>query len=352
MTERQQEFDLEISDAARELTHRSVVIDTVTRPVLDDRLVRDAATSRVTVLGRTILTSSGDVFSPFGFKESMREIGAILEFVDAHPDEFMLVKSGADIDEAHRSNRTGIYVYFQSPEPLQNQPWRLRLFYELGLRVLQLTYNQRSLLGDGCSEATDGGLSAYGKHIVSECNRLGIAVDVSHSSYNTASDAMDVSTDPVLFTHANSASIVPHLRNKTDEQVKRCAELGGVVGVMSLPAFLRKDESHKPTLFDMIDHIDHYVELIGVEHVGLGLDLTTGHEYDDFSLLGYRKDMYSGVWVDGVQQYLPGMESVADILGITEELLRRGYSDSDISLILGGNFSRVLRQIWDKNPGA
>ena len=330
-----------------EIVRESLVVDTVNRSMLDERFLADILTGGVNLLGRTILVSSGDVFSPFGFMESMREISEILSFIDANPDRLALVKSGADIANAHTSGRTGLYVYFQSPEPLANQLWRLRLFYELGLRVLQLTYNQRSLLGDGCAEGSDAGLSDLGLAMISECNRLRIALDVSHCGYKTSMEAMEASTSPVLLTHANSRALVDNPRNKTDEQVKKCVSLGGVVGVMSLPAFLRTSPDVEPTLKDMIDHIDYYMELVGPDHIGLGLDLTTGHEFDDFSLLGYRKDMYAGVWINGVQKYLPGMESLADLPAIAEALVDRGYAQSDIRKILGENFGRVLSSIWD-----
>lgn len=340
--------DLQVSEVARGINREALVVDTVNRSVLDEQFLADAHEGGVNVLGRTILVSSSDVFSPFGFLETLREITEVLSFVDQHPDRLMLVRSGEDTRRAHETSRTGFYIYFQSPEPIGNQLWRLRLFHELGLRVLQLTYNQRSLLGDGCAELTDAGLSDLGREVVNQCNDLGIAIDVSHCGYSTAIEAMEISADPVLLTHANARELVDNRRNKTEEQAKLCASKGGVIGVMSLPAFLRRDPSHTPTVLDMFDHIDHYVELVGADHVGLGLDLTTGHEHDDFSLLGYKKEMYENVWVDGVQQYLPGMAALSDLPSITQGLLDRGYAEDDIQKILGGNFARVLAQIWDR----
>ncbi len=332
--------------------HRAaVVVDTVNRSKLDDRFLRDVRTGGVTLLGRTILVSSGEVFSPFGFMESVRDITHVLQFIDRHADQVMLVKTARDIERAKATNRTGIYLYFQSPEPLEKELWRLRLFYELGLRVLQLSYNDRSLAGDGCAERTDSGLSEWGVQLIEECNRLGIAVDVSHCGYRTTMEAMELSKAPVLFTHANARALCDNRRCKTDEQVKRCAEKGGVVGVQALPAFISTRPG--PTIEDMLDHVDHYAKLIGIDHVGLGLDLTTGHERDDYSLLGYKPEMYKGVWVDGVQQAIPGMGALADLPNITAGLLRRGYSAGDVTKILGANFVRVLSRLWrDEGSGA
>ncbi len=336
----------EMAERADRLHREAVVVDTVNRSVLDDRFLADLRAGGVSVLGRTILVSSADVFSPFGFDESLREISHLLTFIDQHPNELLLVKNANDMAAARDSGRTGIYIYFQSPEPLDRQPWRLRMFYELGLRVLQLTYNERCLVGDGCAEASDAGLSEYGRRLIDDCNRVGIALDVSHCGDRTTLEAIDASSTPVLITHGMSRVLCDNPRCKTDEAVKRCAEAGGVIGIQALPAFISADPD--PTFEQMLDHIDYYARLVGPDHVGLGLDLVTGHERDDFSLLGYKPAMYQGVWKNGVQQTISGIESLADVPNITRGLVLRGYSDSDVSMILGGNFERVLSNIWGR----
>lgn len=323
----------------------AIVVDTVNRSVMDARFLDDIAAGGITLLGRTILVSSGEVFSPFGFLETLRDITATLEIIERNPDRLLLVKRRADVEEAKRTGRTGLYVYFQSPEPLERQPWRLRLFYELGLRVLQLTYNQRGYLGDGAGERSDAGLSDFGLDIIRECNRLGIAVDASHCGDRTTMEAIDASETPVLLTHAMARALCDNPRCKTDEQIEACAAKGGVIGVQALPSFISTEPG--PTLENMLDHVDYLSRLVGPEHVGLGLDLTTGHERDDYSLLGYKPEMYAGVWVNGVQQTVPGIESLRDVPNITAGLLARGYSPDQISGILGGNFLRVLGAIWD-----
>lgn len=325
--------------------HRSaIVIDTVNRSVLDDRFLRDTKRGGITVVGRTILVSNGQVFSPFGFVESLREISATLEFINRHPDRFMRVLDGRDIDRAKESDRVGIYIYFQSPEPLERELWRVRLFYELGLRVLQLTYNHRGYAGDGCAEPNDGGLSDFGARLIAECERLGIAVDVSHCGDRTTMEAFEAATRPVLLTHAMARALCDNPRCKTDEAIVRCAKGGGVIGIQALPSFV--SQKARPTIDDMLDHVDYLARLVGIDHVGLGLDITTGHERDDFGQLGYRADMYRGVWVNGVQQPLSGIRSLADVPNITNGLHRRGYADDDIAKVVGGNFRRVLGELW------
>ena len=334
---------------ARRLQRAAVVVDTVNRAVLDDRFFRDVRRGGITAIGRTILVSKTDVFSPFGFLETLREITAVRDVIDAHSDRLLLIRSGEDIALAKATDRVGIYVYFQSPEPLERQLWRLRLFYDLGLRVLQLTYNQRGYLGDGCAERANGGLSDLGVSVIAECERLGIAVDVSHCGDQTTMEALEAATRPVLMTHAMARALCDNRRCKTDEQIRRCAATGGVIGIQALPAFVKA--SPNPTVEDMLDHVDYMSRLVGVEHVGLGLDLTTGHERDDFGQLGYKPEMYRGVWVKGVQQSIPGMHSLADVPRITRGLLGRGYSDADVMGILGGNFARVLTELWRPASG-
>ena len=328
---------------AKKIHAERVVVDTVNRSLIDDAFFQHIKEGGVGLLGRTILVSSGDVFSPFGYAESLRDITQTLQIIEQHPDELILVKTAADIKTARETGRTGLYIYFQSPEPFETQLWRVRLFYELGLRVVQLTYNQRCLIGDGCAERHDGGLSDLGVDLIKICNELGIVVDVSHCGHNTTMEAMEVSKTPVLITHANSRVLCDNRRCKTDEEVVRCAAQGGVVGVQALRSFLGGDS---PTIGRMLDHIDHYVKLVGIDHVGLGLDLTTGHEFDDFSLLGYKPEMYQDLWKDGVQLYLEGMENVGKIPAITAGLLARGYTEGDTRKIIGENFARVLGQVW------
>lgn len=336
---------LPTADAATMAVQRSaIVIDTVNRSVIDDGFLRDVKAGGLTVVGRTILESKPDVFSPFGFAETLRGIVEIVELVETHNDRLMLVRSAGDIRRAKDSGRTGLYVYFQSPEPIDRQMWRLRLFYELGLRVLQLTYNERCLVGDGCAEPTDAGLSEFGRQLIKECNGLGIAVDVSHSGDRTTLEAIEASSQPILITHGMARALCDNRRCKTDEAVKACAEKGGVIGVQAMAPFISRKPN--PTLDDLLDHVDYFVQMIGPDAVGLGLDLTTGHERDDFGKLGYKPEIYDGLWKDGVMQTVPGIGNLAEVPNITNGLLRRGYGPSDVQKILGGNFLRVLGTVW------
>jgi len=333
------------SERAAKVHQEAIVFDAVNRAVIDDGFFRDVRNGNISVLGRTILVSDPAVFSPFGFQESLRLVAELHELAAQHADKMLIVRGIDDIELAKSTGRVGIYVYFQSPEPLARYPWRLTLFYELGLRILQMTYNERELTGDGCFEKNDGGLSIYGRALIKHCNELGIAVDASHCGDRTTLETIEESAAPVLLTHGNSRMICPKPRCKTDEAVKACAARGGVIGVQAFPPFMN-DGSHPPTIEDVLDHVDHYAELVGSEHIGLGLDLVTGHENDDFKLLRYDPNMYKGAWVGGVQQTVAGLSTLGEMPRLTEALIARGYSDKDITGILGGNYIRVLHEIW------
>lgn len=333
------------AERAAKVHNEAIVFDAVNRAVIDDGFFSDVRNGNISVLGRTILVSDPAVFSPFGFEENLRLVADLHEQAALHSDKMLIVRSVADIELAKSTGRVGIYVYFQSPEPLARYPWRLRLFYELGLRILQMTYNERELTGDGCFEENDGGLSIYGRALIKHCNELGIAVDASHCGDRTTLETIEESATPVLLTHGNSRVICPKPRCKPDEAVKACAARGGVIGVQAFPPFMN-DGSHSPTIEDVLDHVDHYAELVGTQHIGLGLDLVTGHENDDFKLLRYDQNMYKGAWVGGVQQTVAGLSTLGEMPRLTEGLIARGYPDDDITGILGGNYLRVLHEIW------
>lgn len=322
---------------------RTPVVDTVNRAVIDDNLVAELREASVAVLGRTILVSNRDVFSPFGFEESLRDIVNLYRQVEQRPADLLLIREPSDIEEAIRTGRTGVYVYFQSPEPILNQLWRLQLFHQLGLRVLQMTYNQRSLLGDGCSEPSDAGLSELGQTVIEECNNLGIALDASHCGPKTTLDTIDQSAQPVLLTHTGAKAIHDHPRCKSDEVLKACAERGGVIGIAGMASLIAKTN---PSLDVFFQHVDYLADLVGPDHIGLGLDFITGHETDNFALLGYKPEMYQEQFTTGVANVVEGLESIRDIVNIKQGLVDRGFPRNDVENILGGNFIRVFRKLW------
>ncbi|MGI9067898.1 MAG: dipeptidase [Pyrinomonadaceae bacterium] len=233
---------------------------------------------------------------------TLRFIAGWNSFLSNHDQHLMRVDSPADLDRVKVSGKVGVLLGVQNSEHYQSAD-DVNLFHGLGQRVSQLTYNTRNLIGNGATERRDEGLSDYGVSIVERMNKVGMAVDVSHCGDHTTLDAFEVSKKPVLITHSNCRTLVPgHPRLKTDEAIKKMAATGGVMGITGVRMFVKSDEP--TTVEHALDHFDHAVKLVGVEHVGVGSDMDLDG-YDD----------------------IPAEEK-------------------DIELILGGNFKRVLAQIW------
>jgi membrane dipeptidase len=203
------------------------------------------------------------------------------------------------------------------------------------VRVVQITYNERNLVGNGCYERADGGLSHFGVDAVREMNRLGILIDLSHVGDRTTLDAIECSEQPVACTHANSRSFFDHVRNKTDEVLQRIADKGGVVGANAFPNFL--PHGFNATLDDFLDAIDDLVARIGVDHVGIGTDYTQDQPAAFFDWLFAQQGMRPRPRPQPYPEPLPN---------VAGGLLRRGSGAEDVRKILGGNWLRLFRQVW------
>ncbi|MEW6356400.1 MAG: membrane dipeptidase [Planctomycetota bacterium] len=234
----------------------------------------------------------------------------------------------------------------------------LDLFHMLGVRVMHLTYNRRNLIGTGCTERNDGGLSEFGRDVIRRMNELGILVDVPHSSRQTALDAARVSERPIAATHTCCRALYDHPRGRTDEEIKAIAEKGGVIGILTIPTFI----GEKGTLVSMLDQIDHVARLVGVAHVAIGTDAGYACPAPGVALRpmpkGSRENWW-GNWRDvrvhekGVsEENLTGSLAWTNWPFFTVGLVTRGYSDSDIEKILSGNMLRVFGDVWTRPSSA
>jgi membrane dipeptidase len=212
--------------------------------------------------------------------------------------------------------------------------------------VSQLTYNTRNLIGDGSTERTNGGLSDFGVSIVEKMNAVGMAVDVSHSGDQTTLDACSVSKKPVLLTHSNARALNPgHPRCKTDEAIRAMAKTAGVMGITGVRMFVKAEEP--TTIEHFLDHYDHVAKLVGPQHLGIGSDIDLDG-YDDMPPEENRRLRagYKGSYGFREKIDIEGVDHPKRVYDLTEGLIRRKYSDADIRGILGGNFRRVLTEIW------
>jgi membrane dipeptidase len=323
------------SDRAHRLHRESIVVDAAC-PLVNPREIR----RRLPELRRGGVTCAlSTVASIEGAREALSAAAAWYPKFRDHSADTCLATSARDIEAAKASGRIAIVLHFQGGTPLEYDVNLVEAFYRLGVRVIQLTYNERNPLGDGCTERTDAGLSDLGVQVIAEMNRLGIVIDLSHVGHRTSMEAIDASTAPVIFSHSNVRTVCASPRNLADDQISAVAARGGVVGVNAFPAFVVSDPS--PTVNHLIDHIDHIVRLAGDDHVGLGFDFSHETE-DDFEYFKYKPDVYPRPpWV-----YPAGIEGFGMIPNITRALVAAGYSDESIRKILGGNFLRVFRQVW------
>lgn len=294
-----------------------------------------------------------------GFRRAVETIRQLGKVAEQFPDKVRICRSARELEAASGDGLLGLVIHFQEPKPIEENLDYVGTFYELGLRVLQLTYDAQGWLGTGCAERHDTGLSYFGLQVVEECNRLGILIDVSHCSYQTAWDAIKHSKDPIAITHTGAYALCQATgRNKPDDMIRSVAEGGGVIGVSWFPPQLKRASgSHKtvPTsIEDVLDHVDHMVQLVGPEHVGIGSDLSNLHartlELPAHSSLRWYRPLRPDVFGDGptdrLEPYPTGLDTHAKAWNLTAGLLRRGYREREVRSILGGNWLRLVRQVW------
>lgn len=267
-------------------------------------------------------------------------------FLATHGDYFRRVDSIADLDATSSSGQIGMILGSENSAHFRTLD-DIDLYYSLGQRMSQLTYNTRNLIGSGATERSDGGLSDYGVSVVERMNKVGMAIDVSHCGVTTTLDALEAAAKPVLISHATTRALNPtHPRTKTDEAIRKMAATGGVMGIAFLRVFVRDREP--TTIEHVLDHFDHVARLVGVEHVAIGSDIALyGYDALPRALVNASKaNLKPGSYNFREKDDVEGLNHPKRIYDLTEGLIRRGYSDGDIALVLGGNARRVFNDNW------
>lgn len=283
----------------------------------------------------------------------VKRIAQIRRVVTDSLNRALIVESAQDLRRCKRESMAGLILGFQDTLALDGQLDMICLYHRLGIRIIQLTYQRRNLVGDGCGEPEDAGLSTFGRQVVGELNRLGILIDLSHVGPRTTEEAIDASESPCAFTHANAYALFPHIRNKSDDAIKRLAARGGVVGVNAISRFIRAS-GHRDgtTIEDLVDHLMHIADLVGPDHVGLGLDITEGMTAEDVgrraSWVATQLPEVSGAGNLDFETYYPrGLRSMGGMRAITQALVRRGLDDHEVLQMLGGSFLRLFESVWE-----
>jgi membrane dipeptidase len=267
----------------------------------------------------------------------------------AHQDTVVVVRHIADIERAHRDGRIGLVFGLEAATPIENELDRLDILYGLGLRQIGIAYSDANSLGSGLSEPVDGGLTTFGHRAVERMNRLGLAVDISHSSDRTSLDTCAASSAPVLITHAGARAVWDIARMKPDEVLRAVADTGGVIGMSAAPHTTLSAAHPRHNIRSVMDHFHYCADLVGVEHVAFGPDTLYGDHvamHRIFAHLLRTGAMAAGPAYEPVE-YVDGLENPTEnFTNICGELVRDGLTDDEIRAVLGGNVLRALRAIW------
>ena len=325
-----------ISDAARRLYQNALIWDNHSgfepQPAADLEIVE-----RWRGVGVNYL-SVGAGYDALTWQQTVKNLAAFITWFEKHADRFVLVQLAKDILKAKREGKMAIAFDIEGMNALDGESFMVSLFYRLGVRQMAFAYNRNNLAGGGCHD-DDQGLTAFGRRAVEEMNRVGMIVDCTHSGYRTTMDVMEMTSQPVIFSHSNPKALHCHGRNIVDEQICACARTGGVIGINGIGLFLADRQASTSAIVDCICYV---ADLVGRDYVGIGLDYTT-------TALESANEQNPIFWPasEGYGQGGPARSAEpAQIAEITEMLLERRWPDGDIRKLLGENFLRVASSVW------
>ena len=269
------------------------------------------------------------------FENVIQVLARFRNYITANPDLYVLASTVKDIRDAKESGRLAIAFDLEGSDPLLGNMNLVSFYYDLGVRQMLLAYNKDNRASGGCMEGKIG-LTDFGKNVIREMNRVGMVVDVSHMGYRATMAAFEVSTSPVIFSHSNPKTLRENARNISDEQIKAGAQTDGVVGINGIGDFLGGTSSEL-----IVQNIEYVMNLVGPEHVGIGLDYVVDKQELTEYIEGHP-DVYPP---DKFNNYVSFVEP-EQFPEFTELLVQKGYSEQIISGILGNNFLRVAENVW------
>lgn len=260
-------------------------------------------------------------------RNALDQISSLYKEIDESEGKIVLCKSVKDIENAVKDNKLGIMLSFEGLEPIGNDIYLLRIFYELGVRFAGLVWSRRNYVADGSffspvEEGVKGGLTAFGVEVLREIEKLGIIIDVSHLNDEGFWDVMKFATTPIIASHSNVRNVFYSMRNLTDEQIKAIAETGGVIGINGNGSFV-SDDPEENNAKGLVKHVDYIANLVGIEHVGIGFDFC---------------DMFRDFHMDSLNGH-------HELYLFIEELEKHGYNEKEINMILGENFLRIYKKV-------
>lgn len=309
------------------LHERTFVMDGLSPSGLTEEYVTETLPDAGVDAKHETVASAGDTF-----RSAIESVLRYQQDIEAWPG----VYQARSVEEL-RGTGLGIVFGFQDTTAIEDRPDLIRVFDQLGIRIVQLTYNSRNLSGNGCTERVDDGLSKYGLKVIDAIESNDLLLDLSHAGPKTAVEALDVANQPTVFSHSNPNAVHSHPWNVSDELIEAVAAKGGFVGVNAFPDIVAAND---PTVADLVDHVEYLRDLVGFEHVTLGLDFIDNRDVESLPFLDDPE--YS----DPPLSYPDRIESAADIPNITTELVDRGFAEEEIRGIMGENLLRVYDSVW------
>lgn len=277
-------------------------------------------------------------FGEQGPEAHLRMLAALRHWLLARPDAYLLLQEPEDVERARQTNRLAVGFDIEGANAIGDQLSLIQLYHDLGVRWMLLAYNVPNRVGGGC-QADDEGLTAFGRSVLAEMERVGMQVCVSHTGHRTVREVFACATRPVIFSHSNCAALHAHPRNIPDELIRACAATGGVVGINGVGIFLGRNDTSSQTY---ARHVDHVVQLVGPAHVSVALD----YVFDVAELDAYMAHMQStfppGLGYELGARFVPP-EQIEEIVATLQGW---GYRDEDLKALLGGNLLRLAREVW------
>ena len=321
------------------LYDESVVIDALNCiHELSDDYLQTLLEAGVTAVSATLPSQAP--FPPT-FRQATERLQILERIVEKHSDKAVIALTAADIESCKNEGKVAIIANSQDGSIIEANVDNVDYLFRLGYRVIQITNSTRNLIGDGCLERVDAGLSKFGIAVIERMNELGMVIDLSHVGPKTTMEAIEFSKAPVCFTHANATALCDHLRNKSDEALKAVAERGGVIGLNVISSYAGTRPGVEPDIEDYYNMMDYVVELVGTDHVGIGTDISP-----DWAPEEIKKFFEAYPELTGTEVHLPGLDSVIYFKDLTQGLLDRGYTEENVRKILGDNWLRLFRTVW------
>lgn len=341
----------QVSAKAAELYRSSFVLDCNTLASIGFQLTGDEQEVKLKAVrdsGITVLKST--LGGPNGtFEQTRADIAAADQLIEKKPDLFLKVRSPGDLQRAQQQRKVGVIFSFEAATMLEDKIERIEQFRNLGVRIMQLTYNRRSPFAVGCLDGDEQGLTELGREAVAKMNTLGVALDLSHANTRTIAEGIATSKKPPIVSHSGCRSVHMHPRNLEDRVMKALATKGGVMGIYMLPYLTPSPK--QPTLDDYMRHMEHALKICGEDHVGIGTDVPF-RRITENDLEGLRKQLEqrkaAGVSAPGEDRppYIPDLNTPRKIEIVVDALLKRGYTSRIVEKVLGANFKRVFSEIW------